>query len=496
MAANNGDFIELEELLKQPLGMAIERILGTYRTTEDVLANRKAILDMEEVKTFIRLFDAYKQHGDYLVNDNLAWILLNYFQRMGPSEVRHIHEVTATCLNHGAPKTVAKAFIRQRKVEECGGLEASLSAHIFRHSDLVYSHHDELIEYGKILCRECRSPATLYPESKIHELVPSVTNKMEVEEQIIEKIARLLRNGTSANFAELKKKVKKEFKQALGIGNEYGTIYDAFEQTRFYAVVLSDVVRNADFTQLDVLRKPLKDPEFIFSIENIIAKHIQPPVIVIGTRIKGQSFADKVLLRDYERALNEDLKNGKLVQYLSQKGISERDEYRFGIGDLIGIMAIVHGDAVSYFAQAGSYEMPKEEQKAQDKVYELVAFMLRMDPEKFRGLNPKERVSVPLRCLDILEVKDYIQRPKNSGYMACHIILESTYLETNFPIRFELQAKTNFMDTLAELSDRQNHDNRKLEQRALIDYLVENHRLNPRRVATYRMLLSPSQRYL
>ncbi len=478
-------FTELEELVSKPLALSVAEIEKAYRSPEAIMANRDAIVEMSGPRRFIEMLNAYKQYGDQLVNENILWVFLNYFQRKENCEVRHIYEVTATCYNHQAPKTVAKAYIRQQEAAQFPSLEDCLKTYRFKHSSLVYSHHEERIEEGRLMCKDCGKEAEFSPETKIHELVATARNRRETEKAITKWVCKNLEAGSEDV-------VERELKTALGVGNDYATIYNALEQTRFYAVTLKDLFQKG-YICYPNLRNALNDGNFVKRLEEEIARKIRPPILVVETRIKGQSFADKLLLKGYEKALNEDLANGRLARFLEQMEIPARDEYRFGIGDLVGIMAIVHGDAVTYDVRSGNYEMPCEELAAQNRVYKLLAHFLNMEAGKVREIGP-ERVYIPERKIEVLEVKDYIKRPKPSGYRACHLILKSTFLQ-GIPIRFELQAKTNFMDTLAELTDRQNHDSRKLEQRMLVQYLIENRKLTPARIAAYRTLLSPGQEY-
>ncbi len=485
--------ISLSELLQQQLKSALSSV---EKHCQSEVPEKEEVLKIPEAKSFVDSLELYKIAGEELVNDNITWLLLNYFGAKQNTEVRHIYEVIAACYSHPAPKTVAKAFIRE--VE--GSIENAIPHHFFRHSDLVYSHHDERIREGTIYCKDCDRPAEISFSSKIHELVASADRK-KAEDAIMEKFARYLWQSDDVpkrkkkSFPAFKGAVIREMEALLNVCGNYETLYDAFEQTRFYTVVLEDMIRNSISSlpaegimdNRHLLNKGIKE------LQEIIAAHIDPPLLVLETRVKGQSLVDKTILKHYEHVIQKDFRRGRLGRFLKERGIPERDDYYFNLEDLVGIKAIVHGDAVSYVIKPGKPRTNTGERKAQKKVYELMSYMLDCgygqvhDPELFEGSF------IEGRGLRVIKVKDYIKNPKRSGYKAFHLVIEADY--NGIPVQFELQAKSNFMDNLAELTERQSHDGRKLEQRALVDYLVETGSISRRTVEIYRILLSPGQEY-
>ncbi|MBI3034289.1 hypothetical protein HYY72_03955 [Candidatus Woesearchaeota archaeon] len=512
----------LDELVQGALPTAIRKTENAYPSEESVRRNRQQILAWPCVKEATEFVKDYREAGEELVRQ-IAWFLINPFIQEEDAEVRHELGIDAICYAHETPVTVGKLSVSERKARQYPTIDEFLKRHKFRHSDFTYSHHAERIAEGRILCssNHCNKAATLVPTTKIYRAVPRQENPTGIEDAIIAELAmkffpERLRMHRHATIRHL----RRDIELALGVGRTFDSIYHALEQTRFYTVNTADIMNNmAHLTRADANQLKLLTPEtydkirraFIDSVDELAAHYIRNPFIVVVTRMKGDSFADKYILKKHVPDINRGIRDGSLNEYLAGKGLPPiPKDKRTGkpkpfetphLEDFVAMRAIVHGDAISYDLRTG-YTLPPGESVGQTRA--VMVF------KHIAGINSGERIIEPQTgklvkvdasspfdskgfYIDPERVDDYVNKPKPSGYRAIHVTIASTHVACRgMPIPFELQIKSNFMDNAEQRESGQHHDLKKAVQAAMVDYIVATGATSAARVEIIRTILSPN----
>lgn len=505
----------LDSILGKPLATAIKRVANS---NFDNLTDPAA-------REFRAHYESYRDVGKDLIENHLPFYLTGMFRSFDLATV-HEYGLIAVCYgkDHQYPHTVAKLSVSKAALDKFPTLEESVAAYPFRHSDLRYSHHTEAVEGGKIFC-ECGQEAVVKPISRIYRLIPVQKNKQGLEQEV----AKALAKKYVPDDPRAAKTMLKQLQAAFGVGTTFDTLYDALEQTRFYAVTIDDLLRKPQLkgkrkipayqtfhkgTMLGNIFEAGHLGDFVKTIVDLIGKegtntYIRPPFVSIHVRTKGQTFADKVMLNKHTHCLNDGLKDGTLSEYLQRFGIQVEEAAPDGhfrqrdLRDFLGMQFITHGDALTYNGRFG-YEPPGES-VGQQRVYDFFhinfPWMIKTARMNRRGLsvyvispdNASERAGIIIQPNDI---EDYIESPKKSGYKALHLTAFFSYLNHgDQPIAVEIQIKSNYMDNLAEQSSRQNHDRMQYIKSVLGGYLVERGCLTQTMLDVARRLMSPNMEY-
>lgn len=404
------------------------------------------------------------------------------------------------------------------------GLAAYLGKNKLMPGNMIYSHLDEKInDDNTVMCQGKR--VSFRPTSTIRFVTDrvSVKDKKAAECRIISELAELLRFAGEPSQEALRKDLKAIFHVSDG---RYDSLYDAFEQTRFFVATLDDIARLGTARGIDVLTqfesgqrlngKRQRDYgksagiekqrcETIKALEHIVARHIKPPYEVFEYGVKSpESLASKVLLHRLHGRIVEYVKDGTLNAYLEGSGfkpLTEDDvKNRRDLRDMIRMAWVVHGDSDAYDIRPDNPGIvPKnEDEAALTKVWRGV-YLFGIPPEyrgigedgtqRWRGLGwTASRDGVTVNWNETTDVKDYITHPKRNGFRE----LKMYALMLGTRTAFEIQMMTNFMNNLNRFSDDSDHEEFKEKNDAIIEFCIEKGDISRERANAIRLTLTSS----
>lgn len=525
----NGSEIEdsdLEFILGQLLDDAAKAIGNTPRGE---LERRKAeLLRSEEVQLFSEMFASHRHAGAVALNHlNNVWASRTSRAAGKTRTNRTYLRIDAYCKDHGTGgKRAATAiipidgklaryvpigeegFIDIDNTDVADGVAAYLRDNGLRPGNMIYSHLDEHINPDNtVRCGE--ASVQFQPTSTIRSITDKVSpeEKKTIEDRIISELAGQLRRAGKSSDNALREDLEAIFHVKDG---KYDSLYDAFEQTRFFVATLSDIARLGParglsiLTQFEEEQRPqngrktrgygkageVEDArrKTIKQLESIVAKHIKPPYEVYEHGVKNpESLASKVLLYRLHEHIVEYFNDGTLNAYLKQrefKPLTEGDvKRRRDLRDLIRMEWIVHGDSETYeISERNLGPVPaKEDEAALTKVWTgLHRFGV---PPEYRGLEAKgnqrwrklgrtiTQDGVVINWSDPKDVKDYITEPKDNNFRELKIYGFMTHVTP--PIAFEIQMMTNYMNNRNRFSDDSEHDAFKARNNAIIDFCIQ-----------------------
>ncbi len=410
------------------------------------------------------------------------------------------------------------------------GIKAYLKEHPLSLDRRVYSHLEEEIGPDNKVMRDGHQEE-FSPTSTIRMVVSQIssTQKRRVEDIVLRELSEALKaKGLLAGVktfpdSRLTEGLRNDLSKILNVGKDgYTDFYSVFAHTRFFATVLRDVVGHANPQGLEILKCFEKDGRMnkngrrmrsygnsesseekaaavIDSLERIIAKHIKPPYEMFECGVKRpESFANKVLLAKLFPTIKAGYEDGSLNAYLRCRSLPEladRDVTPRDLRDLFRMAWIVHGNSVTYDLRRDYLPtVPEDEEKAQSRVYEAF-FSFANIPTELRGSNDRNgrkrghsggrtevqrwrslgivetEEGVRINLESLLDVKDYILKRKPNNFAQIKAYAEYSGFGEDVP--FEIQLKTNYMDTRNQLGNDASHDMFKRRNAAIIAYCVE-----------------------
>lgn len=502
------------------------------------------VRDLDSVRAFNNVFWPYRQLGAQAVN-NLNMRLASKAEKQNQgSKTRTYVRLDALCDSHdGGGKRVASAIIPLEELRQYvpvgpenfvnlddlqvkQGISLYLEQHRITPNNMVYSHLEERINKQNMVgCGD--HLAEFRPLSIMRMVIDNVTpeQKNETERAIVSQLTAQLtsksairQNGTSlASRAELEGMVADDLRAILNVGqNGYPDLYSAFEQTRFFATILSDITATTHPTGLKALRyfegagepahngtnrhrkrrdygtngkKEALQKGTLEDLEYIIADRIKVPHEVFEYRIKNpQSFGTKVLLNRLFPVIQAGYRDGTLNAFLREQGLPELEEEprQRDLRDFFGMAWIVHGDSVTYDNRGYSSPVPELEEIAQSEVYNRFFALAGISADsRNTNANGKNGGSPAWRKLGIVrtsdgitinlasaaDVKDYLAHRKPNNFAEIKVYLTCGGL--GFEVPLEVQLMTNFMDTRNRLGSDASHETFKQQNAAMIEYGVQ-----------------------
>ncbi len=496
----------LENLVSSKLPLAIREATVRYGSATEIAQDPARIFSIPSVAQLAAGLDEYRTRGRELTEEHLTLALINYFAQNNV-EITRDYGLQASCETHGS---VAKLSIEKNGRP----LDQILSGPV-SHRDLVYSHHNEPIMLGQLMCPHCQNPTSLSQYANITRVKRKKSARLE--EDIVSDIAASL---LGTNHPKRKEGLlKTDLEMALGIGSTFLSLTDAADQVRSRLVNVEDRLRIAAPNGKNPYKilngKMASEPgraELAAAIGNSIAKYVEPPLLVVISRIKGKSFGDKFLLMKYSDAIQQGIEDGTLAQYFKERNMPLPNRpSTHALDDVIALRAIVHGDAVSYQHARRDDPLPPGEENARTRIYDLFFKIAEVEDEykamngkrpKHKGQNdsnhrtPKYLELEPKTTtkgiyVSFGDVDDYIACPKSTGYQALHFTGTALSPDPQYPIKFELQIKSNYSDTMEEIEGKQSHALWKQKQELMVQYLVDRGAVTRDEVYLTRLLLAP-----
>ncbi len=518
---------KLDDILESFFEPALESIIREFTNQKSIEANIASALALPQVADFTLQLQDYRTRAAQMIDDHLTWLLINMFARRYNTTISHEWGVDAICYNasHNSPVTVGKLSISSDELAKFGTVEAFLEGYQAKPSDLTYSHHTEAFDNGRPLCPGGHA-TTFSITSKIHRVMQKGADPGKIQAEFVNAIAKaFFAKKHAQNPKRTEALVQADLESALGVGTNYDSIYAAIAQTRYFLVSIKDLLANQDMNdrqtakQLSLLGPIIKNrrEELTEHMRQLAASKIPPPLLAVRSRIKGQSFGDKYLIRKYVNYINAGIKDGSLKKFMESKGLEVPEPYKRppNLDDVVGLVAIVHGNAIDYDDPNPDLPPPDGEEEARAKIFDIFYELTETPPEK-RGFErgkgeengipkgekaPRYAKGAPKTTtrgiyVDHRKTDDYFAKPKKTKYKALHFTGISLFPDPTYPIAFELQIKSNYNDTMDELANRQSHDLHRKCREALVEYLQAKGVVSAEEVCVTRTLLSPDFRYL
>lgn len=514
---------KLEDLFESASG-ARKAAVARFPTVSAMKEGWSRVTKVPEVALAIEEQTEYRQQAGTLA-DTISELVIGKLRKEAGAKrtsVKHAWKVKAMC---GDGHYLTSAAIASIDTGEHGTekeVMAQLNSIRLTHADLTHSLHNETIQDGFVYHGQCQQPCRLELVGKVHRLV--------VKEDPSEKV-----NAIAEDMAKLPYFRERRFRQqavmkelayllrADGTEKIYGSVYEALRQTMHRAVTIADLVKNSkaskeqvptlwpllgDATERGISRNEaearLRKNPFIMGLEEIVARYISVPIVVTVSRVKGASLGDKYILIEHFRDLREAYDKGLLQSFMRRVGV-EPTEGMVTQGnphDIVSESLIFHGN-IPYNPSAilaatangngknGTAFPEASEEEVLKKMYDIFYWLTGVPAEKrgYQKLNGCADFKSPkFECGEARETKfgfsvtpegitDKIVIPTKTGYKAKWVLLQTP--EGHI---LEVQMQTNLMDTMAELDPEQSHDQRKLRQMAMIDYLVEQRIVSPAKV--------------
>ena len=515
---------------------AKEKVLYMFNTAGLIDSNWTQIVSIPEVRFALTEQQSYRDDALQLAN-RVSKAALDKFKEgpkvaKTPFAITYAWKVEAVCDSHKSPVTVAHASIDAPIAASEEHVREQLKSMSLTHGHLTSSLHSETIENGRVYHTKCGSEAKLSLVGRIMRLIP-VEDAEAKTDGIIEDTMRLdplrRQNGNPLRHAKVAVRLETELAylaRAQGEDRIYTSLYEALRQTRHRAITLPHIAKNVPLerSRLQLLWPLLGnavEPElsrdevafrltnnpFIQALEQIVARHIANPYVVVTMRMKGESLGDKYLLMEHYDALKAATESGALRRYFKAMDVplpawlkiwndGSREKPHFDMPnphDHAAITVITHGDAVTYdhthiasqFA-SGALELPPEgEITAIENLHQLFYWIGNVPVDR-RGYLKKDG-SANFKSPKYRELGEHnskfgfrvylteegtMDRTINgtsTGYKALWVLAKDDHTDAIA----ELQFKTNLMDNIAETDPNQSHDLRKLQQRTMIDFLIE-----------------------
>ncbi len=517
---------DLEFILGQLLDEAARAV---ENIPQEELERRKAeILRAPEIRYFSQEFAFYRYAGAMAMNHlNAVWASR---AAGGDKTSRAYLRIDAHCNSHGSEgKRVATAllpigkelakhvpigaerFIDTDNPEVADGVAAYLNHRRLGPGNMIYSHLDEQVNPDNtVYCCEGEDNVPFKPTSTLRIIADKAApdERRAIEGSIISELAGQLRFAGKPSEDALREDLEAIFHVKDG---KYDSLYDAFEQTRFFVATLSDIARLGrpagclniltQFGDGQRLQNGRKQRHYgmagwienarntvIGALEDIIYRHIKAPYEVFEYGVKSpDSLAGKVLLNRLHGRIVRYFNDGTLNAYLESSGfkpLTEGDVRQRDLRDLIRMAWVVHGDSKTYDISEGNLgHVPAEEEAALTKVWDGVHLF--GIPQEYRGLDehgmPRWRQlgwrtsqqnghGVAVNWSDSKDVKDYITRPKGNGFRELKMY---AYVLGASPTAFEIQMMTNYMNNLNRFSDDSDHAAFKARNCAIIAFCIQ-----------------------
>lgn len=530
----------LEYILGQLLDEAAKAV---ENIPEDGLEHRKAkLLRLPEVELFSEALVSHRYIGAAALNHlNNVWA----GRAAGKARTNRAYiRIDAYCNDHDTGgKRVATAvipideklgrylpigaerFIDLDNHSVADGVAAYLRDNWLRPGNMIYSHLDEPINPDNtVTCGEAN--VQFRPTSTIRIVTDKVSSKgkRNVEDRIISELARQLRFTGKLSEDALREDLEAIFHVKDG---KYDSLYDAFEQTRFFVATLSDIARLGPISGLKILTqfedaqrpqngrkirgygkaKGVEDAKrgIISQLETTVATHIKPPYEVFEYGVKSpESLASKVLLNRLHEGIGEYFRDGTLNAYLESRGfkpLTEGDVRRRDLRDLVRMAKIVHGDSDTYeISERDLGTVPTKEEAALTKVWGGVHLF--GIPSEYRGLDGESiqkwrqlgwtvtQDGVAINWSSQEDVKDYITTPKPNDFKELKIYGFMTHVTPL--VAFEIQMMTNYMNNRNRFSDDSDHDAFKARNNAVIDFCIQQGIISQSRVDAIRFVATNS----
>jgi hypothetical protein len=532
---NNLDFLLGEESPFEDAVNAIEEAsVGNLRW------DKESYLNLQPVRKFTDSFIFYRQQGALAINHlNRVWSSRAESQHHGWDTKTYLR-LDAVCAKHDEEKRAATVFIPieelkahihiapehfvnldDPKVNE--GVQKYLSEHRLRPSSFVYSHLEEKLEGNNVKCDG--HYAEFVPTSTVRMIVDDVYEgkRKDAEANIILELEeQLSQHGVIKKDGESTEGLHRDLEAIFNVGeNGYADLYSAFEQTRFFATILSDILRMSQSSKLSILkffedsgnRRRKKNnydganeglrKQTIELLERIVSQNIGVPHEVFEYGVKSpESLATKVLLSRLFPTIKEGYEDGSLNEYLRVqgfKGLTDSDVRRpRDLRDLHRMAWIVHGESITYNQRTGYEAVPEQEEIALSRVYDRF-FAFGEIPEYARSTKngePKWRHLPAKKTSDDIvinlssrrDVKDYIadRKPNDFAQLKVYALYAGMGQETPF----EIQVMTNFMDTRNRLGQDTSHTEFKRRNGAIIDYCINQGAITKGRAEAIKFVLT------
>ncbi|HLD88733.1 MAG TPA: hypothetical protein VI894_00855 [Candidatus Nanoarchaeia archaeon] len=273
----------------------LDKVIEKYSgyTLDQISQSRKEIMkDADVVKIRKKLYDFSSDVQSSIIefrNLVLEWCRENLKATgRGQIEAREYAMLESICheehMYHDRYKdwVLGKATVDKRQLESSGNLEEALKKIELSYADLIYSHHQEEIKQGKLICLKDGSSGELYYVGRLIVARELVACKQNLEKEIISSVSKKLGMKSSEVRRNLEKAIE---------GKGYSSLYEWLEQTRTCTIDLKD------FNLSEYFENGKREKITTYLEEE--SQKIPLPEAALIERIKDASLADKVLLVRY-----------------------------------------------------------------------------------------------------------------------------------------------------------------------------------------------------
>lgn len=511
-----------EDLSGERLSSLIKRLEREYGSEERLVLNRSEASSLPEVMDFRDEYQAVVERAKDLAFQVEMAVLADVWSR-SPGKAESSVKVNAVCYQHKIPEVVATASLPPNK---------SVEGHQFRHSDLTTSYHQEDIRNGKIYCHSHpRVPASLVVTGTSMRLFPLPHMKPnDVVKSIVSELAG--KHGPNSGASSRGRKGNaRDIETALNIifqvgdyGGLFESLYEGLQQIRHRAVTSQFIAANAPLQELPQWMKKLLDYDqigkisseeaarvlrknpFFVDLENITAREIPSPYVVMEMRVKGiESLTEKLVVARHWKEIVEGYHTGRLQAHFNVLGLEApsrpKDTSPPHLDDYVTLEILLHDNTLTYdlFDLRNGFTLSPDErsrlaaQMAQTfkDISEVPEFGYkkkkgrgRWVPDEQQPKFAKEPIHVTKRGFvfwlqpEDQRFDDYALWPKKSGYSAIQFIIGSNIDGLDGAV-VECQIKPNVIKNAERFSPREQHTRYKIERAGQLHFLRANGYVTP-----------------
>ncbi len=256
---------EFESVLKKFKSQDFEEI---KHRAEEITGDPDVI---EVRKSFADLMDSGKKSLETIAFMCLGEIE-NRYQQGGIGTIRTPYkEVIVVCKNHRTPKEIGMGLFPKN---------VSLEQIHFEKANLIYSHYDEKIKNGKLMC-ECGNPGEI-DQTLATLILREDVDKIAKRRLIVEEVNRELKKqgGKGMSSEDVRQKFANPVVEKYGFSN----LYDLLEATKAFTVDLEDIF----------------DAKYAKMFKGPVERHIPSPIMSITYGEKDNlSLAEKYVIVKY-----------------------------------------------------------------------------------------------------------------------------------------------------------------------------------------------------